>query len=444
MPSLEFQNHLITFLQQKQYSRIIDSVNALNLNLDVLDGLTFNIALQAISILRVDSKYFSLFEDFLNCALSRLLRPNPTEQINLFCLLLDLSTHGGFHAIDFTRLSDALYKYSNLWGSTSQLLLDKYLSLVKLSSNKDISKYVEVQFELNQICHQLSNEKSIHDSLSLILLRKCTKKSCNFIPLDVKPHHPLVLSELLSALQKCSEQYHDSSSSLPHQIMLSVDIDYYKIFFPRLLALAQSNPSVQFIVLLSKSTDLIESSTFFFSDIVINSISPNISFFKVTHNLFSDISNQKTFSCCLKYVALPYFLDKLSKDILMLDIDLSMERCSLSSFLEQLSYDQSLLSDFVQTFSTDSNDYASSISAGFLYASRKHLRLYHDISQYIIHHLISNVGSWGIDPAALIWAMARNNLQPIKMPQLSEETSLSYIFQVSEYEQLLKSKFRTY
>ena len=96
----------------------------------------------------------------------------------------------------------------------------------------------------------------------------------------------------------------------------------------------------------------------------------------------------------------------------------------------------------IQTFKSNVYCIHSSISAGFLFATKSQLKLLLHVADYIERALENDRWSWGLDPAALVIGAERYGMNFIFMPCLVSMTSESPIWYVSASEQKLKSENR--
>ena len=117
---------------------------------------------------------------------------------------------------------------------------------------------------------------------------------------------------------------------------------------------------------------------------------------------------------------------KWDTNMLFLDADLDFDRYSLQMMYEKMEKDSEIIGPkLIQTFKSNVYCIHSSISAGFLFATKSQLKLLLHVADYIENALENDRWSWGLDPAALVIGAKRYGMNFIFMPCLVSMTSES-------------------
>ena len=146
-------------------------------------------------------------------------------------------------------------------------------------------------------------------------------------------------------------------------------------------------------------------------------------------------------STIARYEYLWPIMQRVKNDILVLDMDLTLQYLNICSLIDNTQYQQELMPNFVLSYCNLSGDYQSNISAGMLFASIGHAYIYHQMS-ISLENLVEEGYLWGIDQAMIIQVLAKNNLQPAMINYISNVPSDSPLWSIDNESQIIKSDLR--
>ena len=407
--TISLRQEIKTLWRQKRYKDILSLFSDSELS-KVLPELIIILFESALSI-KDKKKCEILFENSLQYLSTEY---DSTSQIlcNVLAYLFLPDTLNRSEKINIVR--------NKLLSSESKLLFDHRVKTFYATLSYDIREYCRLQSQSYKLCWNLyhSNNK-INDSILFKQIHR-TSKLYKYSKINTS-------AIKANQLSRTNERRYD--------LLLSCTKEYFILFADTVHnLLSQYNNIHVHLVLISRGL----------KNTTKNEYSNLTSRFHVYRKIVSPALNQKqlaALSTIARYEYLWPIMQRVKNDILVLDIDLSLQHLNVCSLIDNTQYQQELMPNFVLNYSNLSGDYQSNISAGMLFASISHDFLYHQMT-ILLENLAEDAYLWGIDQAIIIQSLAKNNLQPAMINYISSVPSDSPLWFVDYELQLIKSKLR--
>ena len=300
------------------------------------------------------------------------------------------------------------------------------------SINRDLEGYCVQQVINSNICKRLVEQDPRFNTN--ILVKQNLLRGRMY---EIHPEEHRVNTQEKDELRKIVQNNkRESGERLKHNVIMSCDIKYAKIFFHVVRNIIEKNQDVKLILIIcvKRRSDhnflFVESNKYLWDGAVeVYTVMPPANMLK---------SELKTFSATVRYELMPLFLERDKRDLMVMDIDLNVDELNIADMMEQTNKDQIINKDCILTYCSRGVDYQSRISAGMLYASLTQIDFYWTVSDILSKARVANKLSWGLDQASLILAMSIHKLNPLMIPYLAGVSSDDKLWNVSESDQALK------